>query len=447
MKKTIIALALTSAFAAPAMSYTFDPADLKDGFISDSKSYIRVKVENYNYDNKFNDGNGGRTELSDNETPLYIEYGFSSGYFKNWLGFDVAAFGTTMLDGLSEYRHTNLVDTGSYGLGNTSADGKTQQQIGVAYLKTKFNLDIGTLKAGYGKKRRYTSMYNEKVVRVNEGSSRGLDVSLDLGQHKVWATVIDRFQNFGQAEYLRDIMTYTMSEQIDFLALTGVNGKFGDVNYKFEYATADDYIQKVFYQADYTFKSIKTNVMLRGENLFDTGSKFEYDDAEAGKAHFVIRTNLSKDTTMSIKGTKIYGSDFFQFWGNPGTISRSMLPNVMLGNEIPLFEGEEALMLRFDQKLDTLVWPGLSAYAQYWKGWNAKHIVGYKRSEYILMVKQDFGKLHSALAGLSMKYQYSRHDGAGVDDGYRSSGNRVDNTYWLSDDHYRRLTLDYRLNF
>ncbi|MBV7317454.1 hypothetical protein [Shewanella sp. NIFS-20-20] len=444
-KKSIVTLALTALWAGQAVAgYPADVKKLGTGFLDDSKSYIQFKVQNYNYDHRFQDG---KSQI-DNETPLYIEYGFSSGYYDDWIGVDVAPMLVTMVDWASDYRE----GTDRYGLGNTLPDGETYANLGVAYLKTKFKLgDAGTLKAGFGKKRRYTTLFNEKVIRVNESSTHGYDLSYENSGNELFVSYIDGFQNFGQADYITDITDW-QGNRIDYMLLTGLNGKVSNINYKFEYAESKNYIRRVLYQADFTSEALNTNFMLRGTNVLGVGEQFTdvgkeiTDDGKSGLLHLVTTTQFGNGTTMNIKATKVYDGDVVQDWGHGATMSRPMLQNTMLGNEVPLIEGEEALMLRFAQNFDGLLWKGLSGYAQFWKGWNAKNVTGYHRQEYVLELKQDFGKLHPALDGLSLQYTYMHHDGRGADNGYREG--RVNNVYgFLTDDIYRKLTLQYRLVF
>ena len=445
MKKTVVALTLMGIWAGPAAaSYPVDMKEMGQSFMDDSKSYLSFKLQNYNYDNRFSDGKA----KIDNETPLYIEYGFSSGYYDDWIGVDIAPMIVTMVDWASEHRE----GTDDYLLGNTGPKGETYTNLGVAYLKTKFDLDgLGTLKAGFGKKRRYTTLYNEKVIRINEGSSNGYDLSFKSQNHEMFLTLIDGFQNFGQADYITDITDW-QGNKIDHLILTGLNGKLSDVGYKLEYVDSKNYIQRVLYQADYTVKALNTNFMVRGSNVINTGNQFTdigktiTDDGKSGLIHLVTTTRFDTGTTMNIKASKVYDGDMAQDYGHGATISRPMIQNTMLGNEVPLIEGEEALMIRFAQNFDQYLWQGLSGYAQYWKGWNAKNVIGYHRDEYVLELSQDFGKLHPALTGLTMSYKYMRHDGSGIDNGYRD--HRINNVYgFLTDDYYRLATMQYRLNF
>ena len=101
MKKTVVALTLMGIWAGPAAaSYPVDMKEMGQSFMDDSKSYLSFKLQNYNYDNRFSDGKA----KIDNETPLYIEYGFSSGYYDDWIGVDIAPMIVTMVDWASEHR-------------------------------------------------------------------------------------------------------------------------------------------------------------------------------------------------------------------------------------------------------------------------------------------------------------------------------------------------------
>ncbi|WOT04024.1 hypothetical protein [Shewanella youngdeokensis] len=420
--KITIILTLCGLVCSPVMA---------SDFTKNATSYINAKVENYNYD-------WSRSGQHHNESPYKVEYGVSSGYHDGWVGVDFAAHAVGLLKWASDERGDN-----GYDFGNVQPDGKTLTNIGVAYLKTKFNLeDLGQLKAGFGTKHRFYGLFNEDPIRINMTSSRGLDINLDLGQHQIFAMVVDQYQAFNADYYLEDIQGLD-GETINYVGLIGAKGKVSGVNYHLEYAKSDDFLDRVYYAIDYSVDSINTNFEVRGSNIISAGEHFTLEEPESGVLHLIARSKLSHDTSLMFVGSKIYGADMYQFHSAPNGVHRVMFQHAYLNNEVPMLEGEELIMAQLNQNFDRWLWNGFDLMTSYYVGNDATGIDGYSRSEFVFQVQQDFGKLHPVLHGLSLSYWYAHHDAAGVDDGHRSG--KVDNSFFLSNDHNRRWQLHYRL--
>ncbi|HCP55424.1 MAG: hypothetical protein CMK72_03540 [Pseudomonadaceae bacterium] len=351
-----------------------------------------------------------------------LELKYSSGYLKDFIGFDVGAYGVDTLatkDDATRFQNIQGEDDDGYGGLNN------------LYLKAKWQVAGVSVNAGYGKKRRTSHLYDDSNTRIIDATTVGADVSISGKSWSAYSTFFNKASQRNQDDFGNDLETF-QGEKIDYIGLAGGSFKPTDnLRLDAEYLEAKDYIRRSFFGVNYLTPISPEQSFIwdaRYGTMNDAGSLFERvslgqyaNDPDGLDASFNQLALTYKNARLGVTGgvwrSDVSGGDFNRllfkedhgWWDSDSRLWQWFA-----------LEGETAYGLSATQDLARYGLPGFSFTAIGARSNDADGFDGFSRQEWRTIAVYQFQS--AILKGLSIAWLHIDHRAEGTPDGVRRTG-------------------------
>lgn len=403
----------------------------------DKNANLQLNYKNYYWNENYikNENYAGKDVL---EWTQAIALTYQSGYINDYIGLDFGAVAVYDVGGVSKGLDENYRPAG-----NRAIDGSKQRaNVTTAYLKAKY--DFGNnlvVTGGYGKKQRHMYTYQGQFNRIAPNASTGIDLGINGANHRAYFTYVDGIQKTNGIEYIEELVNY-QNDVIDYIGIIGIEGKFGNINYALETNKSDHFLARSFAKISYYSTTLDSDFELRYRIEKENGDKFEFKDHKSSFINFIYKKNIER-AKLTLAYKQVFDGDLYN--QNAENSYGSCTNSIMFEWELPGLEGEQIALIKFERPLDDLLWQGLKAEYTLMHGFDADHVIGYKRNENNFKITQDFGALDPILQGLSLQWYQVWVRADGIDDGYRN--NKHSELYTLYSGDITRLNLNYTFKF
>ncbi|MFG8723611.1 OprD family outer membrane porin [Pseudomonas aeruginosa] len=409
--------------------------------IDDGKT--TVKYSNY----YFKENDGGAVGPNRDEWVQALQLGFSSGWFKDFLGFDYThALADDLFVGHAATSLTNLA------AGSSPRDAHSINKPLEAYLRTQWQDDGKTLTAGYGKKSRRYAIYTDDTTRILPGATMGWDLgfatdALSLRYSRLHAFSPRNATGWGEA------LENFRGQQVDKLQIYSASYKmpFG-TRLLGEFAESQDYLRSGFLQFEQTFPisaSQSLAISLTHGQQKDAGKLFEYggvrglyepeNSHDARYLDMTMRYNVGGHS-VAFNWNKVRGDDFDRlfFAQDHGTWNSSAKLYFWFG-----LRDEETYKVSSTVDFASLGAPGLKMFSYYALSNQAYGYDGFSRREFQNVFQYSFD---GPLKGLSLAWLHDRFHTKGTPDGvHRTMASR--GPAGILTEHSERFYLTWQRSF
>lgn len=364
------------------------------------------------------ENDGGAVGPNRDEWVQALQLGFSSGWFRDVLGFD---YTHALADGLRIGDDASSVTNLS--AGRSPRDAHSINKALEAYLRLQWRDDARTWSGGYGKKSRRYLIYTDDATRILPAATMGWDLGYATDAAELRYSRVHAFSprnDTGWGERLENFR----GQQIDNLQIYSASYRLPlGTRLAGEYAEAQDYLRSAFIQAEQRVDlgaSQSLVASLTHGRQQDAGELFEYTGVprlyQAENSHdaryldMTLRYNIDGHS-VALSWNQVRGDDFDRlfFAQDHGTWNSS-------GKLYFFFGLRDEDMYKASSSLDLGKFglPGLKMTSYYAFSNRAYGYDGFSRKEFQNVFQYSFD---GPLRGLSLAWLHDRFRTTGTPDG------------------------------
>ncbi len=390
------------------------------GLLDDGQTTLRYA--NYPWIGDTRDDAEGIPTYKEGEWVHALELKYHSGYYKDWLGFDLGAYGVDTLTTKDDATRTQNID----GIDDDGYGG-----LNLAYLKARWNLGGIAFDAGYGKKRRTSHLYDDFNFRIIEATTVGGDLSMSGSNWNAYATMFNKSSRRNQDDFGNSLKTF-LGEKIDYVGLIGGSiSPLDNLTLDAEFLEAKDYIRRGYVGGSFISDLGEDRSLTwdaRYGTMADAGALFESvplgqyaNDPDGLDASFNELALTYRDKQAgyyaTLWRTDVNGGDFNRllFKDDHGWWDSRTRLWQWFG-----LEGETSYGVTAGMDFANKGAPGLSLHATYVASDEAEGFEDFSREEFRTVAMYNFPQ--PALKGLSFVWLHIDHLAEGTPDGVRRTG-------------------------